>query len=151
MFVSKEFTFDAAHFLTKYHGKCEHLHGHTYKLRVTVEGEIQSNGLVLDFKFLKKIVKEKVLNQYDHRCLNDFFENPTAEIVCKQIWDDLVDFPALLKEELDDPNMPEEILRLIRAGSEGGKEVTKELNEMVRLHEIQLWETATSFVTYRGK
>jgi len=49
MLVTKDFNFDAAHFLTKYHGKCEHLHGHTYKLRVTVEGRVQENGLVLDF------------------------------------------------------------------------------------------------------
>ena len=75
MLVSKDFSFDAAHFLTQYHGKCEHLHGHTYKLRVTVEGKVQSNGLVIDFGILKKIVKEQILDKYDHRCFNDFFDN----------------------------------------------------------------------------
>lgn len=93
MQVSKEFTFDAAHFLTKYHGKCENLHGHTYRLRVTVEGEIQEDGMVVDFLEVKALVKEKILGKFDHRNLNDFFENPTAEFVAKYIWDELK--PAL--------------------------------------------------------
>lgn len=90
MFVSKEFTFDAAHFLTKYHGKCENLHGHTYRLRVTVEGPVQEDGMVVDFKALKTLVKEKVIDRYDHQNLNDFFENPSAELIASKIWDDLV-------------------------------------------------------------
>lgn len=55
MKIAKEFTFDSAHFLKDYHGKCERMHGHTYKMRVTVEGEIQKNGLVMDFSEIKKI------------------------------------------------------------------------------------------------
>lgn len=144
MLVSKEFTFDSAHYLTRYHGKCEHLHGHTYKLRVTVEGEVQANGLVIDFVILKKIVKERILDKYDHRCFNDFFENPTAEVLAQHFWDELKDLPALLKAEISDPNMPEEIRRLLK--EEGGQ---KDINEQVRLYEIQLWETPTSFVTIR--
>jgi 6-pyruvoyltetrahydropterin/6-carboxytetrahydropterin synthase len=114
MFVSKEFTFDSAHFLTKYHGKCENMHGHTYRLRVTVEGPVQEDGMVLDFKELKSLVKEKVVDKYDHQNLNDFFENPSAELIAMKIWEDLKDLPS-------------------------GK-----------LFEVVLWETADSFVTYRG-
>lgn len=145
MLLTKEYKFEAAHFLTKYHGKCEHLHGHSYKLWITVEGEIQENGMVLDFGFISKIVKEKVIKKFDHRLLNDFFENPTSEIVCKWIWDELVNFPELLKAEADDPNMPEELKRLIV-----GEDFVKEVNEKIRLYEVKLSETATSFVTYRG-
>lgn len=145
MLLTKEYRFEAAHFLTKYHGKCEHLHGHSYRLWVTVEGEIQENGMVLDFGFISKIVKERVIQKFDHRCLNDFFENPTSENVCKWIWDELVNFPELLKAEADDPNMPEELKRLIM-----GEDFVKEVNEKIRLHEVKLSETATSFVTYRG-
>lgn len=145
MYVSKEFQFDAAHFLTKYHGKCEHLHGHTYKLRVTVEGEVQSNGLVIDFVILKKIVKEQVLNDFDHRCFNDFMENPTAENIVMEIWKRLEDLPSLLKAELENPNMPEEIKRLLKGEGE------KDVNLGVRLYELVLWETPGSFVTYRGE
>ncbi len=146
MQIVREFSFDAAHFLTKYHGKCEHLHGHTYFLWVTIEGEIQENGMVLDFGFIKTIVKERVLDKYDHRCLNDFFENPTAELVAKAIWDDLVDLPELLKKELEDPNMPEEIRHWIK-----GQATEKQVNPLVKLVEIKLAETPTSSVVYRGE
>lgn len=116
MLVSKEFTFDSAHFLTKYHGKCENLHGHTYRLRVTVSGPVNEEGMVVDFKELKALVKERVIDRYDHQNLNDFFENPTAELVAMQIWKDL-------------------------AAAELGATLT----------EVVLWETADSFVTYRGE
>lgn len=146
MLVSKEFSFEAAHYLTRYHGQCEHLHGHSYKLRVTVQGEIQENGLVIDFKILKKIVKERILDKYDHRCFNDFFENPTAEIIAQHFWDELKDLPKLLESEIEDPNLPQEIKRLLR--EEGAK---KDVNKKIQLHEIQLWETPTSSVTIQAK
>lgn len=99
MFLSKDFTFDSAHFLTKYHGKCENLHGHTYKLRVTVEGPVGEDGMVMDFKDLKAVVKEKVIERYDHQNLNDFFENPSAELVVMKIWEDLApNLPVKLYE-----------------------------------------------------
>lgn len=89
MLITKEFTFDAAHYLTNYHGKCENMHGHTYKLHVTVEGEINKNGLVIDFITLKQIVNEKIIDKLDHSNLNDRFKNPTAELVSKWIWKQL--------------------------------------------------------------
>ena len=89
MLVSREFTFDSAHFLTDYHGKCERLHGHTYKLRVTFEGEVQKDGLVFDFVLIKNIVKERVLNKLDHFLLNDIIKNPSAERIIIWIWKEL--------------------------------------------------------------
>lgn len=100
MLVSKEFAFDSAHFLTNYHGKCENLHGHTYRLRVTVEGPVQKDGMVMDFKELKELVKERVIDRYDHQNLNDFFENPTAELIAMKIWDDLKDLSAARLQEV---------------------------------------------------
>lgn len=89
MLVTKEFTFDSAHYLPNYKGKCEKLHGHTYKLHVTVEGDIKENGLVYDYVELKEIVKEKILEKCDHVLLNDFIQNPSAELIAKWIWDEL--------------------------------------------------------------
>ena len=89
MLVSKQFTFDAAHYLTKYHGKCENLHGHTYRLQVTVNGEIKDDGMVVDFVELKNLVKEKIISKFDHQNLNDFFENPSAELIAEYIWGEL--------------------------------------------------------------
>ncbi|ONN26853.1 6-pyruvoyl tetrahydropterin synthase [Thermosipho affectus] len=91
LLVTKEFTFDAAHNLVKYHGKCERLHGHTYKLIVTVAGEKDEEGMVIDFIELKNIVKENVLNILDHSYINDIIEQPSAENIAEWIWERLTE------------------------------------------------------------
>jgi len=93
MQVSKEFSFDAAHKLVRYKGKCESLHGHTYRLRVTVEGPVREDGMVFDFTELKRIVEERVLSKVDHSYLNDLLEQPTAENIVMWLWDRLRDLP----------------------------------------------------------
>ncbi|MBI4407685.1 MAG: 6-carboxytetrahydropterin synthase QueD [Candidatus Kerfeldbacteria bacterium] len=87
--VTKEFTFAAAHFLTKYHGKCEQLHGHNYRLHVTVTGSLNADDLVVDFVELKAIVKAHVIDQLDHTNLNDKFPNPTCELLAQWIFEQL--------------------------------------------------------------
>lgn len=89
MYLSRDFTFDAAHRLEKYHGKCEELHGHTYKLRVTVEGDPDEEGMVVDFLYLKKTVNELVISVLDHKYLNEIISQPTAENIAKWVWDKL--------------------------------------------------------------
>ncbi len=89
IFVSKEFKFDAAHNLIKYHGKCEKLHGHTYKLRVTLKGKENEEGMVYDFIELKRIVNERVISKLDHSYINDLIEQPTAENIAVWIWEQL--------------------------------------------------------------
>ena len=89
MIVLKEFEFDAAHYLPSYNGKCEHLHGHTYKLVVKVEGRPDMEGMVMDFSLLKKIVQMKVLRKLDHKLLNDVIPNPSAENIAIWVWDQL--------------------------------------------------------------
>ena len=89
MLLSKEFKFDAAHFLPKYHGKCEKLHGHTYKLRVTIEGQPDKEGMIKDFVEVKKIVQEKVLDKVDHSNLNELIPNPSAENIAVWVWQQL--------------------------------------------------------------
>ena len=59
MILIKEFEFDAAHYLPEYNGKCEKLHGHTYKLVVKIDGTPDKEGMVIDFVRLKEIVKEE--------------------------------------------------------------------------------------------
>ena len=89
MLLSKDFKFDAAHNLIHYHGKCERLHGHTYKLRVVLEGQPDSEGMVMDFLELKAIVKEKILSRLDHAYLNDIITQPSAENIAVWIWREL--------------------------------------------------------------
>ncbi len=95
MIIAKEFMFDAAHKLINYEGKCKNLHGHTYKLRVFIKGEVKKDGFVMDFSELNKIVKEKVLKVLDHNYLNDIIENPTAENIVLWIWIQLKDYIPL--------------------------------------------------------
>jgi 6-pyruvoyltetrahydropterin/6-carboxytetrahydropterin synthase len=149
MFVTKTFTFDSAHFLTNYYGKCERMHGHTYTLEVTLEGDVQSNGLIIDFVVLKRMVKKHVLDKLDHQTLNDVIENPSAERVILWVWEQLKDLPKLLAEEQDDPNLGDDIQKYFKA--EDAKDFQKmDFGKTLRLHELKLWETPTSCVTYRA-
>jgi len=87
--VTKAFTFDAAHNLINYKGKCEALHGHTYRLEVTVCGtpnELE-NGLLMDFGDLKNLVNKEVLSKLDHSYLNDHFEQPSTELVAMWVFE----------------------------------------------------------------
>lgn len=86
MLLRKEFTFDAAHRLERYRGKCEALHGHTYRLAVTLEGSRDGDGMVFDFTELKNLVSELVLEKLDHAYLNDVMDQPTAENIALWIW-----------------------------------------------------------------
>jgi 6-pyruvoyltetrahydropterin/6-carboxytetrahydropterin synthase len=79
--VSKEFTFDAAHHLHAYEGKCKNLHGHTYTVVFGISGFPDEIGLVIDFGDIKQIWKEHIEIYLDHRYLNEMLPpmNTTAE------------------------------------------------------------------------
>lgn len=119
--ITKEFTFAAAHKLENYVGKCANLHGHEFKLLVTVSGEPDESGMILDFKNLKKIVEKNVIEKLDHTYINDMLFlaegdeifNPTAELLGNWIFNHLV----------------------------------KYLPRFLKLEEIKLYETPTSYVT----
>ena len=97
--VTKSFTFDAAHFLPHHKGKCSSMHGHTYRLEVTVvreKGELieqgSDEGMVIDFSDLKAIVKTEVIDKMDHKLLNDVFSfRTTAENMAAHIFNVLTD------------------------------------------------------------
>ena len=112
MLVTKVFHFDGAHKLLHYNGKCERLHGHTWTLHVSVEGDVDARGIAFDFLKLKKIVEERVLDILDHSFINDVIENPSAENIALWSWN--------------------------------------RLKDALPLREIKVFETPTSFVTYRG-
>jgi 6-pyruvoyltetrahydropterin/6-carboxytetrahydropterin synthase len=84
--VTRTFTFEAAHQLPWHPGKCRYLHGHSYRLEVTVEGPIGDHGIVVDFADIKQVVERDVIAAYDHRYLNDLLDNPTAELLAAEIW-----------------------------------------------------------------
>lgn len=118
--VSKEFTFDSAHHLHCYEGKCKSLHGHTYRLEVIMEGETDDRGFVIDFSDMKRMTKERVLSKLDHRYLNEVLPpmNTTAENMVVWIYEQL--HQALVDEKW---------------------------YPRVVLEEVRLWETPTSYAS----
>ncbi|MSR74164.1 MAG: 6-carboxytetrahydropterin synthase QueD [Planctomycetes bacterium] len=94
MLISREFTFDAAHNLPRYHGKCERLHGHTFKVRVTVKAPLDTwSGMAFDFHQLKGPVETRVVKVLDHTYINETIANPSAEFMAVWIWEQLKDLP----------------------------------------------------------
>lgn len=83
-------SFDAAHLLKNYQGKCANLHGHTWSVEVGVRGDkLNSQGMLVDFRHLKSLVND-LIKRYDHAYLNEMPEfseqNPTAENIAGTIF-----------------------------------------------------------------
>jgi 6-pyruvoyltetrahydropterin/6-carboxytetrahydropterin synthase len=115
-------TFAAAHNLRNYKGKCENLHGHNYKVRVTLSGpEPDPSGLLYDFVHLRQVI-QNVIRSLDHRYLNELkpFDvlNPSAENIARHIYD--------------------EAAKQLRSAPNG-----------TGISSITVWETDTSAATYR--
>jgi len=115
-------SFSSAHFLRGYKGKCENLHGHNWKVALSIQSKrLDKRGMVLDFKDLKVMLNE-IMSDLDHCCLNDhiFFKkvNPTSENIAAYIY-------KCVKNK-------------IKAKNISGIEVS-------------VWETDTSCATYKGK
>ena len=122
--VSVEETFAAGHALRGYHGKCENVHGHNYRVRALIAGEsLAAAGLLVDFVDLKQILRA-IIEKLDHRFLNDVppFDklNPSAE------------------------NMAQYFHQELSRGLSG----TARANE-VHVSEVKIWETDTATATYR--
>ncbi len=91
--ISVDYTFAAGHALRGYKGKCENVHGHNYKVRVTVAGEeVNHIGLLMDFVDLRAAIKKQV-EAWDHRFLNDMppFDklNPSAENMARVFYESI--------------------------------------------------------------
>jgi len=119
--VSVEQTFAAGHALRNYKGKCENVHGHNYRVRITVQGDqLDSTGLLVDFLDVKHLIGA-VVDYLDHQFINDLppFDqlNPSAENIAKYFYDRV----------------------------SGGMK-----NDVpVRVSEVRIWETDTSSAVYR--
>jgi 6-pyruvoyltetrahydropterin/6-carboxytetrahydropterin synthase len=88
--VRRIFDFEAAHLLPHHPGKCRDLHGHSYRLVVTVDRPLDgATGLAIDFSDLKAVVRSEIVDVLDHKYLNDIIENPTAENMVVWMWDRL--------------------------------------------------------------
>lgn len=138
--VTKEFTFEMAHVLWNYDGPCRNVHGHSYRLFVTIAGspsdnpESPKNGMVIDFTDLKKIVKKEIINEFDHAvAVSNRFEQEKIEMFTKLFGNTIV---------LDyQPTCENLVLDFaIR--------IARNLPPETRLHNLKLYETATSFAEW---
>jgi 6-pyruvoyltetrahydropterin/6-carboxytetrahydropterin synthase len=87
--ITRHFEFEAAHKLENHPGKCANIHGHSYKLEVSISGTVLPDGMVLDFSEFKDIVQKNILVVLDHKYLNDIFPVPTAERIVVWIVNEL--------------------------------------------------------------
>jgi 6-pyruvoyltetrahydropterin/6-carboxytetrahydropterin synthase len=132
--VSVEDSFAAGHALRGYRGKCENVHGHNYKVRVTLEGvSLNSIGLLFDFKDLKEAI-QGAIRKLDHRFMNEVppFDvvNPSAENLAKYFH--------------------EEISRLLATSSHASMPAGGEMVPC-RVQNVTVWETDTTTATYFEK
>ncbi|MAO01530.1 MAG: 6-carboxytetrahydropterin synthase QueD [Flavobacteriales bacterium] len=136
--ITKEFKFEMAHALHGYDGLCKNIHGHSYRLWVTVIGDIlevpghRKNGMVLDFDVIKKVVKKTVVDKYDHSLVING-KSPHAN----------VDFSAFekvfhLEYQPTSENLVVDFANLIK----------EELPDNIKLYKVILSETATSFAEW---
>ncbi|MDD7580600.1 MAG: 6-carboxytetrahydropterin synthase QueD [Treponema sp.] len=100
--IRVEADFAAAHFLRDYHGKCENLHGHNYKVYAHVRGSnLDEGGMLLDFTQIKKTLRN-VCELLDHKNLNDFDyfdQNPSAERIATFIAGKILESIPELKDK----------------------------------------------------
>ena len=135
--ITKQFSFETGHALYGYDGKCRNVHGHSYKLSVTVIGQpITDNtnvkfGMVIDFSDLKKIVKDEIVNVFDHATV---FNKNTPHVELAQELETrghnviLVDY------------QPTSEMMII----DFAKKIKSKLPEKIKLHSLKLQETGTS-------
>ena len=95
------------------------------------------------------MVNEKVVDKLDHQLINDLIQLPSAENIAIWIWNQLVDLKSNIKEQLNDPNLPQSVTKYFQDPSDSTLAVP-DFSSQIRLAEVKLWETPTSFVTYAG-
>ena len=139
--ITKLFSFETGHALYGYDGKCRNVHGHSYKLSVTVIGKPITDtqhvklGMVIDFGDLKRIVKEEIVNPFDHATV---FNKNTPHIELAQELEDRGHKVILADYQPTSENMVLDFAVKIKA----------RLPENIDLHSLKLQETETSYAEW---
>jgi len=139
--ITKEFKFEMAHALHGYDGLCKNIHGHSYKLWVTIKGKTlkekghKKDGMVLDFDLLKSIVKPEIIDKYDHSLVLNG-ETSHAEIDLKAF-----EKVFLLPYQPTSENLVADFALKIKS----------KLPKGIKLYKVVLSETATSFAEWHSK
>lgn len=138
--ITKQFSFEMAHALRNYDGLCRNIHGHSYKMDITLSGQplhddnSPKNGMVMDFGDLKRLVNEEIISLLDHALvLNDKTDNQLVEVL-KQNYEKVV--------TVDFQPTTENLLNFI-----AGK-IQMRLPKDVKLSCVRLRETDTSYAEW---
>lgn len=138
--LTKEFSFEAAHALYNYDGKCSQLHGHSYKLFVTIIGTPitdQNNpklGMVMDFGLLKQIVNTQIINPFDHSVIF-YNKSQVSQIINTN--------PIFKNTHIF--NFQPTCENLITHFAE---KIAANLPTDIKLHSLKLYETASSYAEW---
>ncbi|MFY8065034.1 MAG: 6-pyruvoyl trahydropterin synthase family protein [Flavobacterium sp.] len=139
--ITKQFSFETGHALYGYDGKCKNVHGHSYKLSVTVIGKpISDNsnvkfGMVIDFSDLKKIVKEEIVDVFDHATV---FNKNTPHVELAAELENRGHHVILVNYQPTSENMVTDFAQKIK----------DRLPADIKLHSLKLQETDTSFAEW---
>ena len=139
--ITKQFTFETGHALYGYDGKCKNIHGHSYKLSVTVIGQPISDstnvkfGMVIDFGDLKKIIKEEIVDVFDHATV---FNKNTPHVELAK------DLKSLGHNVLLVDYQPTSEMMVI----DFAKKINKRLPHHISLHSLKLQETDSCFAEW---
>ena len=139
--ITKQFSFETGHALYGYDGKCKNVHGHSYKLSVTVIGKpISDNsnvkfGMVSDFSDLKKIVKEEIVDVFDHATV---FNKNTPHVELAAELENRGHHVILVNYQPTSENMVTDFAQKIK----------DRLPADIKLHSLKLQETDTSFAEW---
>lgn len=139
--ITKQFSFETGHALYGYDGKCKNVHGHSYKLSVTVIGSpiVDRNnvkfGMVIDFSDLKKIVKEEIVDQFDHATV---FNETTPHVELAHELKTRGHHVILVDYQPTSENMVLDFAQKIK----------NRLPSNIDLHSLRLQETETSFAEW---
>jgi 6-pyruvoyltetrahydropterin/6-carboxytetrahydropterin synthase len=139
--ITKQFNFETGHALYGYDGKCKNVHGHSYKLSVTVIGTPITDrdnvkfGMVIDFTDLKKIVKEEIVDQFDHATV---FNQTTPHVSLAKELSDRGHHVILVDYQPTSENMVIDF----------AKKIKNRLPESIQLHSLKLQETDSSFAEW---
>jgi 6-pyruvoyltetrahydropterin/6-carboxytetrahydropterin synthase len=140
--VTREFSFEMAHALWNYDGPCRNVHGHSYRLFVTLSGspvndpENPKNGMVMDFTDLKKIVKKEVINVFDHAVTVSRGYDKEKMKVFKKMFGNII----LVSYQPTCENLVTDFAVRIK----------KQLPDKVKLHSLKLYETANSYAEWHA-
>jgi 6-pyruvoyltetrahydropterin/6-carboxytetrahydropterin synthase len=138
--ITREFSFEMAHALLNHDGPCRNVHGHSYRLFVTVSGKPvharsdPGNGMVMDFDDLKEIVRKEIISVFDHSLIISKYYDEEKKMLLRGMFENLIlaDYQPTCENLIAD----------------FAERIKKQLPPGIKLHSLKLYETANSYAEW---